>query len=43
MAVGGFMEDSTMARRLRGGLDDSTSYGEVDYEVGPREIFGGKF
>jgi hypothetical protein len=40
---GGSGEDSTMARRVQGGLDDGTGSGEVDDDTGSREIFGGKF
>jgi hypothetical protein len=35
---GGSEEDSTMAWRLRGGLNDGTSSGEVDNSTGSREI-----
>jgi hypothetical protein len=35
--------DMTMARRLRGGLNDGTGFGEDDDGVSSREIFGGKF
>jgi hypothetical protein len=35
--------DSTMMRRLQGGFDDSTGFGEVDDGVGSREIFTVKF
>jgi hypothetical protein len=40
---GGFREDSTMAQRLRGGLDDGTGSGKVDDSMGSRENFGRKF
>jgi hypothetical protein len=40
---GGSEDDSTMVRRLLGGLDDGTCSEEVDDDVGSREIFGGKF
>jgi hypothetical protein len=36
-------EDSTMARKLRGGLDDGTGSEEVDNNAGYREIFDRKF
>jgi hypothetical protein len=39
----GFGEDSTIAWRLQGGLDNGTSSGEVDDGAGSREIFDGKF
>jgi hypothetical protein len=40
---GGSGEDSTMAWRLRGGLDDGTGSKEVDDGAGSNEIFGRKF
>jgi hypothetical protein len=39
---GGSGEDSTIARRLRGGLGDGTGSREVDNGACSREIFGGK-
>jgi hypothetical protein len=39
---GGSREDSTIARRLQGGLDDDTGSREVDDGTGSREIFSGK-
>jgi hypothetical protein len=35
-------EDSMMARRIRGGLDDGTDSGEVDDSAGSRENFDRK-
>jgi hypothetical protein len=40
---GGSGVDSTMARRLWGGLDDGMSSRVVNDGAGSREIFGGKF
>jgi hypothetical protein len=40
---GGSEEDSTMAWRLQGGLNDDMGSGEVDDGAGSREIFGRKF
>jgi hypothetical protein len=40
---GGSREFSTMAWRLRAGLDDGTGSGEVDYGMCSRKIFGKKF
>jgi hypothetical protein len=39
----GSEEDSMMAQRLQGGLNDDTGSREVDDGVGSREFFDGKF
>jgi hypothetical protein len=39
----GFGEDSTMAQRHQGGLDDGTGSEEVDNGTGSKEILDGKF
>jgi hypothetical protein len=43
VGAAGSGEDSTMAWRFRGGLDDGTSSRDVDYGVGSRENFNTKF
>jgi hypothetical protein len=40
---GGSGEDSTMTRRLQGGLNDGMGSGEVNDDVDSREIFDRKF
>jgi hypothetical protein len=40
---GGSEEDSTMMRRLQGGLNDSMASGEVNNGTGSMEFFSGKY